>query len=129
MSREIKFRAYMEDANQDWRDEDSEDRYEMIYDFAYEDYNTVNDMLRLTENLMQYTGLKDSNGVEIYEGDILRVIKLSYDNKNEFKQFVCQVEFYQGSFHLDINKMLLLCYAEIVEVIGNIYENEELLNV
>ena len=76
---------------------------------------------------MQYTGLKDKNGVEIYEDDIIRVNKLTYDKNNEFEPFVSKIEFYTGSFHLDIKKMLLLPYGKDIEVIGNIYENKELL--
>ena len=77
--------------------------------------------------LMQYTGLKDKNNVEIFEGDIIRVNKLTYDKNNEFEPFVSKIEFYMGSFHLDTKKMLLLSYGKDIEVIGNIYENKELL--
>jgi uncharacterized phage protein (TIGR01671 family) len=78
--------------------------------------------------LMQFTGLKDKNGKEIYEGDILRTI--TYDKTYE-------VSFYIGSFVLidkdpgftTIKKSPIGCYQTdiILEVIGNIYENPELL--
>jgi uncharacterized phage protein (TIGR01671 family) len=81
--------------------------------------------------LMQYTGLKDKNGVEIYEGDVL-----------ESKCSIFLVDFRDGSFLLindptckaeaegecktDIlNKSSIGIYN--LEVIGNIYENSELL--
>lgn len=74
--------------------------------------------------LMQYTGLKDKNGIEIYEGDILNYgtygnYKVVY-NKSSFK--IQKVYFLNGNLHL-----LEDCYLDEIEVIGNIYENSELL--
>ena len=68
--------------------------------------------------LMQYTGLKDKNGKEIYEGDIIQtpmgwVASVFYDNNN-----VC--------FCLDTDDDYNPCIGRY-EVIGNIYENPELL--
>jgi len=69
--------------------------------------------------LMQYTGLKDKNGKEIYEGDIVNNYEYNYE-----------VIFFNGSFGLEISKDELkspLCFYNNIEVIGNIYENPELL--
>lgn len=67
--------------------------------------------------LMQYTGLKDKNGKEIYEGDIMRVLdevgQVYYDDNN-----VC--------FCIDVERDYNPCIGRY-EVIGNIYENPELL--
>ena len=74
--------------------------------------------------LMQYTGLKDKNKEPIYEGDIVKIIN-GYTNGTEYFDLVEKVEFKDGSFLLGND-----CFrgiAEDFEVIGNIYENPELL--
>ena len=63
--------------------------------------------------LMQYTGLKDKNGKEIYEGDIL---KTKYGTKFSFNDLV--------EYHIWKMKAPNAFYD--VEIIGNIYENPEL---
>jgi len=75
--------------------------------------------------LMQYTGLKDKNGEEIYEGDILKVI---VGNKYEYME----VYFKDGCFGWGKEHNGIYSFdpldLEDIEVIGNIYENKELLN-
>jgi uncharacterized phage protein (TIGR01671 family) len=82
--------------------------------------------------LMQYTGLKDKNGKEIYEGDIVHVQDNSHDpiwGTDEKHPIV----FDGGAFRMDtLNIYELLGWggyprALTLEIIGNIYENNDLL--
>lgn len=79
--------------------------------------------------LMQYTGLKDKNGKEIYEGDIVKLIADSCRG-DKFKPFIAgYVSFRSGSFYITDNAVSRFRWEDyIVEVIGNIYENPELLD-
>lgn len=75
--------------------------------------------------IMQFTGLLDKNGKEIYEGDILQysMPNMEGDGSTTYTELV---HFENGSFELDGCP----CYvgADIGEVIGNIHENPELQN-
>lgn len=79
--------------------------------------------------LMQYTGLKDKNGKEIWEGDIVRCTD-KYEKEYYYK--VSWVNHMAGFFYTDDTCkedewMEHVGLYEYEEVIGNIYENSELL--
>lgn len=105
--------------------EDSYNGQPMIRTTMYSDYFDTEDMI-----LMQYVGLKDKNGKEIYEGDI---VKFRFkDDREEFPDLIGYIEYQttftafrimsnQGSFKIDITEI------KFIEVIGNIYKNPELL--
>lgn len=75
--------------------------------------------------VQQYTGLQDSKGNDIYEGDIVKATSDQYDNEN----FVGKVIFDEGCFLTWINKNDIreVWSGDDIEVIGNIFENKELL--
>lgn len=71
---------------------------------------------------MQYTWLKDKNWKEIYEGDIVK------DWWNENRKWV--VDFYEEWWYFDLNIWYIEsqdCQARDCEIIGNKFENPELL--
>jgi uncharacterized phage protein (TIGR01671 family) len=78
--------------------------------------------------IMQFTGLLDKNGKEIYEGDIVNARIYGDDPFNP------QPIYYEGSAFWvdykfpDFDRTSLCCFPEGVEIIGNIYENPEFLN-
>ena len=83
--------------------------------------------------LMQYTGLHDKNGKEIYEGDIIRECYTIFPDDMEV--FISEVLFQNGSFQLSgedyepFSGESSMCSIKStdLEVIGNVWENPELL--
>lgn len=133
--REIKFRAWVKHYGEDegfmldlpmsLTHFDCEDGFgailgnkDMVYFEHYEEPPIM--------ELMQFTGLLDRNGVEIYEGDIVRLEWIT--------TYIGKVRFSDGAFSLyctdqnmDIVSHLCSTYADRCEVIGNIHKNSELL--
>lgn len=121
--REIKFRVWDKELKvmRDARYIDFENS-EVSYWLNHEtDYSDIVEPFKNVE-LMQYTGIKDFDGKEIYEGDILT--GGSYTS--------CEIFFLDGGFSCD--RLNPFCFYQAIvkdeklKVIGNIYENQELLN-
>lgn len=79
----------------------------------------------------QFTGIHDKNGKEIYEGDILNVCNGSINGNGWFDK-PYSVEFKCGKFDIplfmwDKDGQVVMDCTHWCEVIGNIYENPELL--
>ena len=77
--------------------------------------------------LMQYTGLKDKNNKEIYEGDLLKV---ELDWGYGLAKIIVEIYFKDGCFRakaLNSHEDTLLIELSYFDIIGNIYENSEML--
>jgi len=138
--KEIKFRAWIKSVNamSDWDTILKEcDRFSLLNDDNFE--------------LMQFTGRKDKNGNDIYEGDVVR-FKHGEQEKKEFYEQVETVSFWRGSFCLGstslhdwntdkdgniserlshfqqtINRIDFYYRDFELEIIGNIHQNKELI--
>jgi len=133
MTREIKFRAWLK-TNKIMTEIDKIDfiNNEVAFGFYEGSIDAV--------ELMQYTGLKDKNGKEVYEGDLFyytcprecleRLCKITYcpDKMGIEVVQICENEeepiwaFVDGWETYETAK-----YLTTIEIIGNIYENPELL--
>lgn len=117
MNRTIKFRKW-----------DFEEKVMIDGDsLAFDEYAPVSHLLS-QPGIMQYTGLTDRNGKEIYEGDIVE--REYIDNRSDFAGVVTYLE---GSFFLvnpenEFDSDYLFDEMSLDEVIGNIWENANLLN-
>lgn len=141
MNRDIKFRAWVKDRK-------------AIFEVVLINYVTkkvtylferVGHLLSIRHEkfndieLMQYTGLKDKNGKEIFEGDIVKFKDCSIDGTKEFynigvieregkrdelviSQLIFEKSYFTENYIDFINETF-----ELSEIIGNIYENPELL--
>ncbi|MEG0285026.1 MAG: YopX family protein [Vagococcus sp.] len=121
--REIKFRAWYEEEKemQSVRDIYFNKETNEIESLVTKGKNSTYHTDVNTHKLMQYTGLKDKNGVEIYEGDLVQVDDL-------FPNDPFNVWFRDGLFHIgNWNTQGFMNAFDFYEVVGNIYENPELL--
>lgn len=127
MKREIKFRAWDKDGD---NPQEKDLKGVMIcWDYIKAHYYTFRKALDGELELMQYTGLKDKNGKEIYEGDIIEL-----ESSNQHKGLI-KYEVSWGSWSwmkgIIIGKPMYSFDAiearSRSEIIGNIYENPELI--
>jgi hypothetical protein len=111
--REIKFRAWDEEIGQVIAVDYFQDGYAYYYDGKDEIQRCS------ARTLMQYTGLKDKNGKDIYEGDILDwpTKSVHEDGVVRYIENGFWLKNWEGKSHWPYNST----------VIGNIYENPDLL--
>ena len=136
MDREIKFRGKRKDNGEwvegclDWERAEGRSKAYFIhtgYDGGLEEFYEVD-----PATVGQFTGLKDKNGKEIWESDLVRLT--SQYETDEPVDCVVQVVFREGAFRLNYFNMLISANIAAsagnwgIEVIGNIHENKELLD-
>lgn len=127
--REIKFRAW-DNGNKEMYDIESLHWDDCTGEFSirttqYTDYFSLSEL-----KLMQYIGVKDGNGIEIFEGDILEYVLRNVEGKEISREHYLVRECINGwelrnTKRPRQHKSLKFCFK--YKVIGNIYNNPELL--
>jgi len=129
--REVKFRCWVN--NKMWR----------VYSIDFSDTDTLGTRVNVSKggrlgfpiehtNLMQYTGLKDKNDEEIYEGDVIQHHAVYEKGREEDIKQVIEFELREAGDDADCDSYgyhINPYWGGDYEVIGNIYENPELIKV
>ncbi len=131
MNREILFKAKRKD-NGEW----IQGYYYQIWQQGYICWRMINNMPDMVEvnpnTLCQYTGLTDKNSKRIWENDIC-ARKEKYPEIVVFNKGDWQLDYsyvFEKEIHTDAcNLGFYVCERKCVEVIGNIFDNPELLEV
>lgn len=103
----------------------------------------VNGKIVSSKTVGQYTGLTDKNGEKIFEGDIIRLTSPKESGeiyiptpRNPQEDRILKVIFFDGMFAVDMSKWFKYGHGKValqtyetnrIEIIGNIYDNPELL--
>ena len=112
-----------------------------LHDYKHLDLNIFIMNIQNQFDIMQFIGVRDKNKKEIYEGDIVKVSGFDFvgykdsgvpdSPYEEYQDIICPVSFSDAMFcfasenHGDVP---LTAVSESLEVIGNIYENPELVS-
>jgi uncharacterized phage protein (TIGR01671 family) len=113
MEREIKFKV--------WRKEEKR----MIDPDIVKDWPTEALVSDNFHRILQYTGVSDSNGIEVYEGDIVRSPQ---QGDSEGSIYTVSWDLEKGAWRLKMkDKEAVFSLVKDYEIIGNIYENPELI--
>ena len=139
MSRDIKYRVWDKTSDSmlyqdDFERVEIDTKNKMVTLIAEEESDKSHYVLDYEDGIeaeiMRYTGLKDKNGKEIYEGDI---VSFYNDEEYRFKSTNALVIYDSAAFMLEHKKLGKEYLGEIdienmcIKIIGNIYENPELL--